>query len=214
LDGHIDLEVKDLALTAATAEDEEAASAAFGAPVGMAIGLLEDGEGRIILALPVAGTLAEPQVDVSDAISQAMSGALESLFPPTAIAAMLSSDGGGLAFKPITFPPGSAELGAGSQAAADHLATLLEGKPKLSLLVCGRSTAQDGGGQAAPGEAATESATDTDGQNGTTGLAQARTEAVKAYLVETKGLPVERVRECRPKHVPDDSGPPRVDVSF
>ena len=61
------------------------------------------------------------------------------------IAGMISSkkEGGGVAFQPIKFKPGSTELDAAARLYADELAKLLQERPVLSLKVCGVTNAED-----------------------------------------------------------------------
>jgi hypothetical protein len=154
LEGNIDLDIAGLAFSPLTPEDAARLDATTGIPVETAVGLLQDSEGRIKLAIPVSGDLDSPDFDLTDAINQAIGGAIQGaitgtfklLFPPLAIAALLTEDGdGGNApgFKPITFPAGSGELSPESQDLAQHLANLLAERPKLTLKVCGRATAED-----------------------------------------------------------------------
>jgi hypothetical protein len=154
LEGNIDLDIAGLAFSPLTPEDAARLDATTGIPVETAVGLLQDSEGHIKLAIPVSGDLESPDFDLTDAINQAIGGAIQGaitgtfklLFPPLAIAALLTEEGdGGNApgFKPITFPAGSGELSQESQALAQHLANLLAERPKLSLKVCGRATAED-----------------------------------------------------------------------
>lgn len=144
LDSSVDLTFDRLAFSPLSAEDAEQLSAAVGMPVSTVVGLLQDGDGRIKLTLPVGGTLEDPQVDLSQAIGKAMGGALAAVFPPTALASLLSKVGeGGVAFNPIPFPPGLAELPDDSRSMADNLARLLDERPRLTLRVCGRGVAAD-----------------------------------------------------------------------
>jgi hypothetical protein len=82
---------------------------------------------------------------VSQAIGQAIAGALKSIFPPTAIASMLSSGfkGVGINFKDIPFAPGDATLTPECEEIAGNIAQMLKKRPKLRLRVCGRATGAD-----------------------------------------------------------------------
>ena len=141
----VKLDVVDLDFSALSEEDAARLSSQVGLPIETAVGLLEDSDGRIELELPVSGTVAEPDVDVSQAIGRAIGGALKSIFPPTAIASMLASgfEGAGVKFKSIPFAAGDAKLGPEGEEIAANMAQLLKQRPKLRLRVCGRATAAD-----------------------------------------------------------------------
>ena len=95
----------------------------------------------------------EPDFDLSDAIGQAVGGAIRAaaagvfklLFPPLALASLLEEENGaGLpGFKPVVFEPEKAEIGDAGKTVADQLAYLMSERPKLVLRVCGRATAAD-----------------------------------------------------------------------
>jgi len=144
LEGKADVDLLGVAFEPLSAEGAERLSENVGAPIETIVGLLEDGEGRIKLTLPVGGTVAEPEVDLSEAIGKAVGGVLSQLFPPTAIAGMLSDlgSGGGL-FPPVVFAPNSDALDEAGRADTDDLVALLSERPKLSIKVCGRATKAD-----------------------------------------------------------------------
>lgn len=144
LDGKLKINVKDLKFQALSPEDEKKLSGAVGMPLQTAVGLLQDSNDVIKITVPVSGSVAKPEFDLSDAIGQAIGGALKSLFPPTALASMLASAGSsGITFKPIPYASGTAKLGVKATTYADRLVELLSKRPKLSVRVCGRATAAD-----------------------------------------------------------------------
>ncbi len=232
LKGKIDLEVDDLILVPVSEAAAEKASAAVGVPVSAVVGLLEDSEGKIKLGLPIGGTVDAPEIDPSEAISKVIAGTLTSVFPPTAIAGMLMSEGGSVEFQPITFQAGSAVLDDEGRKVVDGFVALLNAKPRLDVLPCGRATAADTAGPAppppapavsaanpasspaAPAAPATPAAVADTSPEAMLELAKARAAAVETYLVEERKIAPERVRECRPRFDPDGSGPPRVDLTL
>jgi hypothetical protein len=225
LEGQIDLEVEDLVLIPVSEAAAEKASAAIGVPVAAVVGLLEDSEGRIELGLPIAGTVEAPEVDPTEAISKAIAGTLKTVFPPTAIAGMLMSESGGVEFQPITFEAGSAELSDEGREVIDGFVALLNAKPRLDILPCGRATASDAGGPAPESPVVSAKKTSTPPAGSSAGpsdmasdampeLAKARARAVETYLIEEQGIAPVRVCECRPRYDPEDSGPPRVDLTL
>jgi hypothetical protein len=218
--------VEDLVLIPVSEAAAEKASAAIGVPVTAVVGLLEDSEGRIELGLPIGGTIGAPEINPSEAISKAIAGTLKSVFPPTAIVGMLMSEGGSIEFQPITFAAGSAELGDEGREMIESFVELLNAKPRLEVLPCGRATPADAGGPAREAQPSAEEASGS-ASRATFGaaprdaashamlkLAKARARAVETYLIEEQGIAPERVRECRPRYDPEDSGPPRVDLTL
>jgi len=199
-----------------------------GVPLETAVGLLQDDDGRILLKLPVSGTLSKPDVDISSAVDKAIGGALKKTFPPAMVASLLSgvAKGTGPAFEPIEFMPGSAELSEAGKSYADAVAEFLAERPKLSLRVCGRSTAPDMKRLMAD----TESAEGSKGEAGQSEakpvldsaqaeqvlveLAVERKQAVRRYLIQEKGADVKRVHECRSTFEAADQGSPRVEISL
>lgn len=227
LNGRIDVEIEDLILIPASEADAEAASAVIGMPVGAVVGMLENSEGKIELTFPVSGTVEEPEIGLAEVIREAVVASMAAVFPPTALAKMLTSEGT-FELQPVPFSAGSAELGEEGRAAADNLVELLQSKPNLEVLLCGRATALDAGppadgdaeADAAETEAGAQSAASPAAQtSGATDatlveLAQSRASAVQNYLQEEHGLAAERIRECRPRFDPMDEGLPRVDISL
>jgi hypothetical protein len=244
LTGLVKVVLEDLNMSPLSAADAKRISANVGLPIETAVGLLQDTEGRIRLNLPVSGTVGAPNVDLSEAIAKAVAGAMAAVFPPTAIASLLSSAGGSrLEFNPVVFPPGSAELGDDGRAHADKVVRLLRERPKLSLAVCGIATAPDlealQAGKSPPGSppspaatgpgatptgpaaqpapapaAADPGAAAKDISDVLAQLAVERTRSVRRYLIEEKKLAAKRVRGCRPRFDARDSGPPRVEMSL
>ncbi len=228
LAGFVDMELDNLQFARQTAETEDRFTSGVGVPVERLAALLQDSGGRIALSLPVAGTLDRPDVDLSDAITQAVGGALTTLFPPAAIARMLTAPATfDIDLEPIVFKPGAAELDEDGLRFADALARLLAERPKLSVTVCGVATAADfeaytAGAlrRRAPGDptavgpsGARIAAVVQAARPALDELAVARTRALRRHLITGRGIAARRVAECRARYDPRDSGPPRVEVS-
>ncbi|MCP5372961.1 MAG: DUF748 domain-containing protein [Hyphomicrobiales bacterium] len=152
LDAKVNLDVLGLKFSPLSPEDQKRLSASVGMPVETVVGLLEDSEGRIKFSVPVKGDLENPDFDLSQVIGKAVGGAIAAaatgafklLFPPAALVSLVSAAGNGkVAFKPVSFDPGSAELGPSGATFADNLAHLMEERPKLGVQMCGRATAGD-----------------------------------------------------------------------
>jgi len=143
LQGEIQLAIDKMTFHPLSKVEAASVSGSIGVPLETAVDLLQDSEGLIALNLPVGGTLSEPDVDISSAVNKAIGGVLMSVFPPAIVVSMVEgiADGGGPAFEPIEFAPGSTQLTEAGRRNADAVAKLLAEHPKLSLKVCGRSTA-------------------------------------------------------------------------
>jgi hypothetical protein len=239
LDASAKINLKSLKFTPLSAAAEKKISGQVGMPVQTAVGLLQDSNKVINLTIPVGGTVAKPDIDLSDAIGQAIGGALKSLFPPTALASMLSSaDGTGISFKPIPYASGSFKLGPAATRYADNLVSLLNQRPKLGVRICGRATAKDLAHFALKDlkkreaarkniKAATTKITKIKPLLPLSGeallnvavphltkLAVERTKTIRRYILQ-KGKKIGgRVSECRSAFEPADKGLPRANVSL
>jgi hypothetical protein len=237
LQGKIKLDLDHMEFSPLSEAEAAKVTEAVGVPLGLAVSLLEDGDGRIALNLPLSGILSKPDVDISSAVNKAIGGALKRVFPPTLAVSLLSKIGevGRPSFDPVEFAPGSAELDATGKLYVDKIADFLTDHPKLSLKLCGRSTPQDLAqlteavkteqvSKPAP-EQPQQTADNKDTQGGQTELpavseetlkelALARKDAVRAYLIGDKGISAERVPECRSRYLADDTGNPRVVITF
>ena len=239
LNGGIKLDLDGLSFEPLSEEDaERLKDVTGGVPIETAVKLLQDSEGRIKLTLPVGGTVVKPVVDYSDAINKAIGSVLKLVYPPTLIAGIITSadNGSGMTFKPVQFAPGESELDEEASNYLKNLVTLLGDRPKLSLDVCGRSTAsdldhvagtntasaqQDSGDEESPpvDTAATDDNADVDAAIEKYGdkllkLAKERAHVVRRYLIDEKNITPRRVAECRSTFAPDDSGPPRSDIKL
>lgn len=228
LQGELALGLDNIAFRLLSEKDAARVAGSVGVPLEMAVGLLQDSDGHIALNLPIQGTLQTPRVELASAVNKAIGGALKKVFPPTMVASMLSgvAKGGGATFEPIAFAPGSAELDDTGRAYADQLSGFLGEHPKLSLRICGRSTAQDNPqakttgaptkGEITPpaeskGPGASEAA---QASSKLRELAIERAQKVRNYLVKDRGTNTDQVPECRSTFDSEDSGQPRVEVSL
>jgi hypothetical protein len=230
LDGQIELDMRNIKFEPLSEEDaERLADQTGGMPIDTVVALLQDSKGRIELNLPLQGSVTEPDVDLSSAITKAIGGAFKSVFR-----VFRGKGKSGIGFEPIVFQAGSAELTGEGQAYADGLVELLTERPKLNINVCGRATlldAQAVTAAAAPERqkagskaqkppsatvpAPTEQAPATDQEaEQLTQLAVERTRAVRRYLITERGIDPGRVAECRATFDLDDAGSPRAEVSL
>lgn len=230
LSGQMALDMLDVEFQPLSDEDaKRLADHTGGMPISTVVALLQDSEGRIELNLPLRGSVTDPDVDISSAITKAIGGAFKSVFR-----VFRGKGGGGLGFEPIVFAAGSAELTAEGRAYADGLVELLSERPKLSLDVCGQATAQDlqallGSETKADSEKGPPAGTPRPGDERAETdkpvasdalvlklmeLANERTQAVRRYLITDRGIAPARIAECRASVDPEDSGPPRAEVSL
>ena len=116
-------------------------------PVETVLDLLRDSEQRIRLTIPVRGDLSRPDFDVSDAVSQAVGGALKSTvlttlkvaFPVVALIGLVIDEASTprLSLEPLVFAAGEQAL---TPAHEEHLGTvaeLLHQRPGVKLTICG-----------------------------------------------------------------------------
>ena len=231
VDGRVELEVEHLEVGQLSEQDAKRFATTVGVPADTAVGLLKDAEGRIRLTIPVSGTVDEPKFDLSDAINQAVGGALKAMFPPNWIASMLKGGGDDIDFEPIVFKPGSSVLEDDGRQFLDKLADLMGEHPEVPISVCGRTVFADVGALtdgATPTAPVSPQPEKTDVQprpavgaslspevvSDAGALAVLRTRSVRQYLVKDRGVNKERVTECRARFDANDSGPPRVEISL
>lgn len=203
-------------------------------PVETVLDLLRDSDNRIRLSIPVRGDLSNPDFDVSDAVGQAVGGALRTTvfttfkvaFPLAGLIS-LAIEGGGqrLALAPLGFDPGDPALSAMEQKRLDEVAQLMRQRSSLRLTLCGAATeAEDwpalaerrnsllGRLQAVvtPDAPADPARPDRDRL---ARLADARAQAAKTYLADRAGIDPGRLFTCRPRvEAGGESGKPRVDM--
>ncbi|MGD1879145.1 MAG: DUF748 domain-containing protein [Kiloniellaceae bacterium] len=139
LGGGVDLHINDLFVTPLSEEDAEKIKAGIGLPVGFAVSILKNDEGVIAFDLPLGGTVAAPEVDYSEAIDKAISGAMASVFPTN----WFGPDGNTFEMQPAPFAPGTAELTEDGRTVTDQMGTLFANKPGISIRACGRAGRAD-----------------------------------------------------------------------
>jgi peptidoglycan hydrolase-like protein with peptidoglycan-binding domain len=86
LDGQFDIDLEQLELREFSDENAQQFADRIGIPVEMAVSLLKDTQGRIHLTIPISGSLASPEMDISNAITSAVGGVLRAAFPPNWVA--------------------------------------------------------------------------------------------------------------------------------
>ncbi|MBI4969714.1 MAG: DUF748 domain-containing protein [Rhodospirillales bacterium] len=217
---------------------------ASGLPLDMALNLLRDGEDRIALSVPFAGSLDDPQFDLGEAIGQAMGGALRK----TALATLKLAiplwglvDLAGEAIeeaqfglKPLEFAPGETTLSDAQRASLDQLAALLAERPGVRLDLCGVALESEwpivlaarqrreaearslmaGAVAALRKMAAPESATPPPDEESLRDLAAERARVAKRHLVQAGRIDPSRLFECHPKIESEPGAGPRLDIKL
>ncbi len=108
-------------------------------PLGLAIALLKDDDGKIDLALPISGNLDDPKFDYSAIIGKAIGNLLTGIFTaPFKLLARLFSGGSSDEFSLIAFDPGSARVLPPQREKLSRIVQALGKKPELKLLVPAR----------------------------------------------------------------------------
>lgn len=128
------------------AEGEAAFQESFGIPLSVALGLLKDLDGKITLAIPVAGERDEIDVGVGRLVGQALRKALVgALASPLKLLGAVTRDGKveRIAPAPIACAPGTATLTAAGSERAEEIAALLASTPSLSLELRGQVASAD-----------------------------------------------------------------------
>lgn len=121
-------------------ESEEAT----GLPVGLAIAILKDGEGKIDLDVPVEGDLDDPKFGIGKIIWDFILSLLKKVATaPFALLGSLFGGGDGEELSHVDFTVGTSTLPPDQQESVSKLAEALSKRPQLSLEVRGRSDATE-----------------------------------------------------------------------
>jgi len=211
--------------------------------------ILRDKNGDINLKIPVEGDPASPDFKLGAVIAKAAGNAIKKgavgYFAPlgvTLITGIVLPPGTTLLlgkildwtltlrFKPVTFAPGVSDLDDASLAYLEKTARLLDGRPKVKLLLCGYSVPAD---LAALREAAGTAASNEEGKkdSGMSGeaadailptddekesllrLAEERSRQVKNFLISNGAMPAERLFRCEPVYDDTSGAEGRVNIS-
>lgn len=105
-------------------------------PLSLAIALLKDANGQINLALPISGSLDDPEFSVGSLVMKALGNMITKIAtsPFRAIASMFDGEQD---LSVVQFEPGKAKLAANEQAKLDMLAKALQERLALKLEVRG-----------------------------------------------------------------------------
>ena len=174
-----------------------------GPPIETAISLLQDKQGVIRLSIPVSGSLEDPKFDLSNAIGQAVAGALRDTvltafkiaFPLGTVIAVVDALGNPqIEIQPVPFSPGSADLSVEASQRVGEVAKYLKANGKVTPSVCGYATPADIPALKKANPKLTEAAVSAEA----IGLSQARMNSVKTALAATHGIDAKRLFSCAP----------------
>lgn len=186
-----------------------------GPPIETALGLIQDKKGVVKLSIPITGSLEDPKFDLSDAIGQAIGGAMQKTFltavkiafPLGAVVAIVDSVGAPkIAVKPLIFTAGSAALTPSLKSRIAEIAAYLKKKPKEAPSMCGPATAAD--------LAALKRISPKADQKAALDLAAARVSAVRDELISTHSIAVKRFFICAPEFAEAADTVPSVTVDL
>jgi hypothetical protein len=110
---------------------------AMSLPLGLAVALLKDPEGRIDLDVPVRGDLNDPEFKYGAVVAKALFNVLTKIVtsPFALLGKLVGAEAGELEY--IVFEPGRAELSPPELEKAGKIAEALELRPQLSLQIAG-----------------------------------------------------------------------------
>lgn len=186
-----------------------------GPPIETALGLIQDDKGIVKLSIPITGSLEDPKFDLSDAIGQAVGGAMQKTlmtavkiaFPLGAVVAIVDAVGTPqITVKPLLFVPGSAALSPALKGRIAEIAGYLKKQPKEAPSMCGPATASD--------VLALRKIAPKAGQKAAIDLAAARISAVRDELVSIHSIPAGRIFICAPEFVGAAETLPSVTVDL
>lgn len=114
-----------------------AARTALDLPLDLAVAVLTDARGRIDVAVPVTGDLANPRFDYGRLVREALASLITRVATAPFRALERVFGGGGPALGAVEFAPGAAALTPVERRQLDEVATALGERPRLKLVVHG-----------------------------------------------------------------------------
>lgn len=184
-----------------------------GPPLSMAIGLLEDRDGKITLGVPVKGDLNNPDFSVLGALNpiimKAVAGtaalAIQPLGSVLLVGGLLANEALKVSFEPALFDAKSTRPSGKTAENVKALAAKLAEKPKLKLRLCGLAVVAD--------RSRDKKGNFTDSEAQLLKLADQRAAAVRSLLLKG-GVSEQQLRRCRPKLDDKAEAKPRVDIKL
>lgn len=169
-------------------------------PVSLAVALLKDSNGNIELDVPVEGDLNDPHFDYGKVVSDAMSKIITNIVssPFAALGSLVGGSGEELSH--IEFEFGSATLRPEQIEKLDKLAKALQERPGLRLEITGGADKEN------DRSVLTEIENKAVDDGRLRLLAQERSKQIKTHLVETGGIPSERISLTREQIIESSEG--------
>ena len=221
LNSELDLSLYHFELKAISAVDQEKIDADFGFPLNASLSLLRDSDNTIRLKIPVTGDLANPDLDVNDAItkvtSEAITAAIINYYTPFGLVSVvggLIDLASALSFEPVVFNVASDSLDNAANDNLDELIKLMNERPGVHLTLCALTNSADR--QAllpdTAGVSADELKLTAEQQSSLLALGENRSRNVKQYLVGRK-IGASRLIICNAEHR-EGEGLSGVDISI
>ena len=212
-------------LESVDSEKSEEVTAELSMPLDTALDLLRDKRDNIKIEVPITGRLDDPNVNISNAINQALVSATKRTTMTYLKYAMqpwggillatefVAGQATAIRFEPVPFAAGSATLEDDALPYLKKMAKLLEERSKLQLTLCGRAVPADRQAllEQAQGKRGQRSAGTDISEEQLQEFAERRSVAVRDRLVKL-GVDSERLFLCSPKFVDDESAQPGVDI--
>ena len=216
VDGNSEIEIRGLEIdNVGDVRSGSLAESSF-IPLNVALGALEDSDGRIQLDVPIRGNVNNPNFGATGflnlvaqraAIAASQSYVINT-FVPYANIVTLTSIAGSYALKPrvdaLVFAPGESELTADQEDFVDKLALLLEDKEDINMKACGFAAHSEVNSEERSVEETTELKR----------LALDRVKQIKDYLVDEKAITSSRILICKPVIDQQEDALPRVEFEF
>ena len=193
--------------------DVEAIEGQQGPPLGAAIALLQDRDGKFSLDVPIEGDLDNPDFKVLAALNpiivKAVAGAATLAIQPLGsvllVGSLLADQALKVSFDPALFDAKSAQLSAGADDKLKLLAGKLRDKPKLRLRLCGMAAAAD--------QTLDKKGKPLLSDEQLLALADQRAAKVRSLMLG-EGVDESQLRSCRPAIDDKPEGKPRVAIRF
>jgi hypothetical protein len=171
-----------------------------GPPMETAINLLQNDKGVMKLSIPISGSLDDPKFDLSDAIGQAVAGAMQKTiltavkiaFPLGTVFAIVDAVGNPkIEIKPLAFAPGTSALTPALKSRTAEIAAYLKKKTDDTPSICGPATTAD--------ITALKSKNPKADKTSALKTAEARIAGVRDELISAHSIPAKRLFVCAPE---------------
>jgi hypothetical protein len=169
-------------------------------PVSLAVALLKDSNGNIELDVPVEGDLNDPHFGYGKVVFDAMSKIITNIVssPFAALGSLVGGSGEELSY--VEFEFGSATLRPEQIEKLDKLTKALQERPGLGLEIKGRADKEN------DRSVLTDIGKEAVDDGRLRLLAQERSKQIKTHLVETGGIPAERISLSREQLIESSEG--------